>query len=74
MAITLVPQAGTISIKLQTGTNASGNPVYSTRNYGNVKVAATDQQLFDVASAIAGVVKYTLVDIVKTTKNNLISV
>lgn len=73
MAISQVPQAGTLNIKLQKGTNATGNPVYTTRSYASVKVAATDQQMFDTASAIANVIKYTLVDIIRVNKANLIS-
>jgi len=73
MAIVKMAQPGTLSIKFQTGVNGTGNPTYSTRNYSGVKPASTDQALFDVASAIAEVVKHTLSDIIRQDKSNLIS-
>lgn len=73
MAVTKMAQNGALSIKYQTGTNASGSATYSTRNYSGVKSAATDQDLFDVATAIAGVTKYTLVDIIRQDKNALVN-
>ena len=73
MAVMKLPQIGTLSIRYQTGTNASGDPIYSTRNYSGVKATSTDQDLFDVGQAIASVTKYMLVDIIRQDKSTLIN-
>lgn len=73
MAATKMPKPGTLSLKVQTGTSASGNPVYSTRNYSGVKSDATDQALFDVGTAIAGVVKHPLSEIIRNDKSALVN-
>ncbi|NLI11388.1 DUF1659 domain-containing protein [Pelotomaculum propionicicum] len=60
MAVNKVPASSVLRLELQVGVNAGGNPVYRNRNLNNVKPAAADQDLFDVATALAGLQGYTL--------------
>ena len=62
MAVEKMVQGSTIALKLQTGVNASGNPVYVTRNYP-CKAAASDQDIFDVGQAIVGLQTYPVTNI-----------
>lgn len=73
MAVTKMPQLGTLSIKYQTGMNSNGDPTYSTRNFPGLKPNATDQDAYDVAVAIAGVCKHPLAGIIRQDKANLIN-
>ena len=60
MAVTKVPANSTLRLELQTGVNGSGNPVYRNRSLANAKPTAADQDLFDVATSLAGLQEYTL--------------
>ena len=54
MAVVKTPQGSSIGIKVANGTSASGAAQFKTLRYANVKPAASDQDLFDVATSIAG--------------------
>lgn len=58
MPVVNTPVASTFRLEVQTGTDASGQPVYRVRSYGRVKPAATDQDVMDVAQAIGGLQIY----------------
>jgi len=60
MAVNKVPAGTTLRLVLQTGTDADGNPVLRNKNLTAVAVTAADQDLYDVARALAGLQKYTL--------------
>jgi hypothetical protein len=50
-------------VTVQTGLNAQGSPILSQRSIANVKVAATDQDVFDVAKALYGLQNYPLISV-----------
>lgn len=60
MAVNKVPTGSVLRLELNVGIGDNGNPVYRTKSLNNVKPAATDQDLFDVAAAIADMQDYTL--------------
>ncbi len=60
MAVTKTPVGSTIRLSLVTGLDAQGGPVLRTTSLGNVKPAALDQDLFDVANALTGLQEYQL--------------
>ena len=74
MAIQNIPQKTTLGIKLQTGLNAAGNPIYKTLSFSSVKPAATDENVYAVGLGLAGLQKYPPVGIARTNSSNLISV
>jgi len=57
MAVSKVPQTSRLAIKVQTGVNTAGNPVYRQRSFANIKTAAADSDVFAVAQGIAGLQK-----------------
>lgn len=73
MAVVKVPQSVKLVLKVQTGVNTAGNPVYRSRSFANVKTAAADSDVFAVAQGLAGLQKHTLVDIGRQDVNNLIN-
>lgn len=60
MAVNKVPTSSVLRLELNVGVDDGGNPVYRNKNLNNIKPAATDQDLFDVAAAIADMQAYTL--------------
>ncbi len=73
MAVVKMPQSGKLVLKVQTGVSATGNPVYRARTFANVKAGATDSDVFAVAESLAGLQKYTLVDVVRQDLGNLVN-
>lgn len=58
MAIVKTPESTKLTIKVQTGTNTSGQAVYRTRTYTNVKATAADSDVFSVAQEIGSLQSY----------------
>jgi hypothetical protein len=60
MAVTKTPIGSTIRLSLVTGLDELGAPILRTTSLSNVKSAAADQDLFDVANALLGLQEYQL--------------
>jgi len=56
MAVNKVISSSTLVMEIESGKDETGNTTYSKRNFSNVKVDATPQNVFDVATAIQGVI------------------
>ena len=72
MAVNRVPGGSLLRMVLQTGTDAKGNPVYRNRNLRSVKPGAADQDLFDVAQALAGLQEYPLAKVERVDESQLV--
>ena len=73
MAVTKSPQATRFVVKVQTGLNAAGNPVYRLRSFINVKPAAADSDVYAVGLGLASLQKYPAVNVARIDEANLIS-
>ncbi len=73
MAVVKMPQESRIGITVANGVSATGANLFKTLRFSNVKPAAVDQDLYDVASSLAGLQANSLVEIVRTDEGNLIS-
>jgi hypothetical protein len=73
MAVTKVPAGSVLRLELQTGLDEGGNPVYRNKNLSNAKPAALDQDLFDIATSLAGLQEYTLTGISRVDSAELIN-
>jgi len=60
-------------LRYQNGVNAKGDPLYINRTYPNVKVTATDQDLYDVAGAINSLQAKPLVAVYRVDDGELVS-
>ncbi|GAV22840.1 DUF1659 domain-containing protein [Carboxydothermus pertinax] len=57
----LANKVGTVlRLKLVVGDDGSGNPVYAFRSYSNIKPTASNDDLYAVAVALAGLSSYPL--------------
>lgn len=52
MAINVIPVNARLQLRLNTGLDENLNPVYRTRSFSNVKPAAGNQDLFELAQEI----------------------
>ncbi|TEB06503.1 hypothetical protein Psch_00035 [Pelotomaculum schinkii] len=60
MAVTKVPGNSILRLVLHVGDSGSGSPILRNRSLTNVKSAASDQDIFDVATALADLQDYPL--------------
>ena len=65
MAVENVPVGTTLRLQLQTGVDGNGNPVFRNKSLNNVKPEALDQDIFDVAQALAGLQESILADVLR---------
>ncbi|MDN5348144.1 MAG: hypothetical protein PWP65_1708 [Clostridia bacterium] len=73
MAVIATPVDSSLRLMVQTGTDASGNPVYRYRTFNRVKPQAGDQEVYDVAQVLAGLQVHTLVGINRVNENELVA-
>ncbi|HOV80644.1 MAG TPA: DUF1659 domain-containing protein [Bacillota bacterium] len=74
MAVNKVPANSVLRLQLRVGTDTDGNPVYRNRSLSGVKSAASDQDLFDVANALAALQEYPLNGISRIDSAQLVEV
>jgi hypothetical protein len=74
MAVERVNAGVVLRLVFQTGVDDEGNPVYRNKNLSYIKPDASDQDLFDVAQALAGLQEYTLSEIKRIDTNRLLQV
>ncbi len=73
MAVIKIPQKVVLAIRVQKGVNTSGNPVYADRNYANVKPAAADADIMEVAQALMDLFQYSVANVQRIDYANLIT-
>ena len=61
MAVVLNAGNSTLILHVQTGVDTNGKPTYADRNFSMVKAAAANQDVYDVAAALAGLQSHTLI-------------
>lgn len=73
MAVTKTALAGKLIVKVQTGVNNSGKPVYKQRIFTGLKATASDSDVYAVGAEIAALQHYTPVVIERLDHGTLIS-
>ncbi|SDF79387.1 DUF1659 domain-containing protein [Sporolituus thermophilus] len=73
MATVKLPQASRLVIKVQTGLNAAGNPIYKQRAFRNVKAGATDADVHAVGLALAGLQKHQVAGVLRVDEGELVN-
>ena len=73
MAVIKIPQSSTLSIKVQTGLNGAGNPVYKTISYNSVKTDALDSDVHAVGVALGGLQEYPAIHYIRVEYGALVS-
>lgn len=65
MAVESSATGSVLRMQLQTGVDGSGDPVYRNKSLNNIKPEAADQDLYDVAQALAGLQEHTLAGVLR---------
>lgn len=71
MAITATPKATKLSLKY-VGPTVNGKQTYVLKNYPYVKSAATNEDIYSVATAISGLQTAVLSSVIKTAESKLV--
>ncbi|MCG0277657.1 MAG: DUF1659 domain-containing protein [Thermanaeromonas sp.] len=71
MAVLVTPRESSLRLTLQVGTGEGGEPIYRVRTYNRVKPQALDQDVFDVAQALAGLQVHPVAAITRVIENDL---
>ena len=59
-----VPRDASLQFRLVVGVNpVSGAPIINSKSFGNIKSTALDQDVYDTATALVGLQKYTVDEI-----------
>ena len=58
MALSVIDLPNQIRIRISVGTNSSGNPIYRFRTINNVKPTASNEDVYQVGLAIAGLQRH----------------
>ena len=63
-AVITVPRDSALQFRLVVGTNPlSGAPIINSKSFSKVKSTALDQDIYDTATALVGLQKYTIDEI-----------
>ncbi|WP_333593656.1 DUF1659 domain-containing protein [Anaerospora hongkongensis] len=74
MAVVRNLDLSTLTLKVQAGISATGAALFKNVNFGGVKAAAVDQDVYDVANAVSGLQSRLLEAILRTDHSELASI
>ncbi|QSX09291.1 DUF1659 domain-containing protein [Alkalibacter rhizosphaerae] len=74
MAVETMKFGTKMVLKLDGGLNEKGEPIVKSKTYANVNTAAADQDIYDVATTLAGLQTRTLEGVHKLEETILIQV
>ena len=73
MAVVNMPISTVMSMKIQTGVNISGFPVYKTVSFSSIKPDAVDADLYAVGSGLAGLQSSPVAGINRVNSGSLVN-
>ena len=73
MAVNKIVTGTSLSIEVQNGTDKAGDPTYSKKSFSNVRNDVAEQNAYDVAQAIIGVLEASARNTSLTVSSNLIN-
>jgi hypothetical protein len=71
--INILKLTSALVLKVRTGADASGNDLFRNVSLKKVKPAATEQDMFDVAQAIAGVLSGTVAGVFRQDTDEIVN-
>lgn len=72
MAVELVPLSSVLIARFGEGVDEEGKPILRARRWSNIKPGATDQAVYNVALALAGLQVHSLAAVERQLTNELI--
>ena len=73
MAVNKIVTGTSLSIEVQNGTDKAGDPTYSKKSFSNVRNDVAEQNAYDVAQAIIGILEAGTRNASLTVSSNLIN-
>ena len=73
MAVNKIVTGTSLSIEVQNGTDKAGDPTYSKKSFSNVRNDVAEQNAYDVAQAIIGILEASTRNTSLTVSSNLIN-
>ena len=71
MAVQSTQIKSALSLKFKEGVDANGKDILKTKKFSNIKVTADNQGLYDVAAALTPLLKYPVVEILRSNDSDL---
>ena len=69
---TLIKSA--LSLRYKEGVDTNGEDIIKTKKFSNLKVTATDENIFNVAAAFSPLMKYPVLESVRSNENALTTI
>lgn len=73
MAVVSTPLDSVFVARYQTGVSTGGAPVIRQKTFTGIKTTASDQDVYDVASALFGLLQYPLIEVRRDNRFDLVN-
>jgi len=73
MAVQSTQIKSALSLRYKEGVDANGKDIIKTKKFSNIKIVADNQGLLDVATALSPLMKYPIVEILRSNDSKLIN-
>ena len=73
MAVVSTPLDSLLVARYQIGVSASGSPILRQKSLTGIKTAATNQDVYDVVSALFGLLQYPLIEVRRNNQFDLVN-
>lgn len=73
MAVVSTKTQSSVIIRYKTGVDAKGNDVFDSQRLSKINTASPDQDIYDVAEAMASLINYPVTQIIRDDQNSIIS-
>ena len=73
MAVQSTQIKSALSLRYKEGVDANGKDIIKTKKFSNIKIVADNQGLLDVATALSPLMKYPIVEILRSNDNVLVN-
>ncbi|WP_461206407.1 DUF1659 domain-containing protein [Clostridium sp. DL1XJH146] len=71
MAVVSQPSGSTLEMKYYAGKDENGDNVYKTQRYTNLKVAATDEDVFSISNSLAALLEDPTIEVTRVNEELL---
>jgi len=73
MAVQSTQIKSALSLRYKEGIDARGKDIIKTKKFSNIKLIADNQGLYDVAAALTPLMKYPIVEVLRSNDNKLVN-
>jgi len=73
MAVQNTQIKSALTLKYKSGVDANGKDIIKNKKFTNIKLTADNQGLYDVAAAMSPLMKYPLVEVLRSNDSSLIN-